>query len=102
MNQAQLQAILNGIVGNNSTLTQALDGMFGQNGHFTNAITNLNAFVAPARELSLMKVDTFQGKEDKDPHEWIELFNCAAVANNWPNNKKVPIAASFFKDVILD
>jgi hypothetical protein len=102
MNQNQLQAVLNGIVGNNGSLTQALDAMFGQQGHFTTAVARLNAPVAPARELSLVKIDTFKGREDEDPHEWIELFNRASVANNWPANRKVQIAAGFLKDAALD
>jgi hypothetical protein len=102
MNQNQLQAILNGIVENNGALTQALDDMFGQHGHLTNALANLNPPAAPARELSLVKVDSFQGREDEDPYEWIELFNHAAIANNWTDNRKVPITAGFLKDAALD
>ena len=82
MNNANIQQLLNGILGNNGTLTQALDNMFGQNGHFTNAIANLNPPAVQARELSLVKIDSFRGSEDEDSYEWIELFNHIVIANN--------------------
>jgi hypothetical protein len=33
-----------------------------------------------AKELSLVKVDPFYGKEEEDPFEWIEMFRNAAVS----------------------
>ena len=77
--------------------------MFGQNGHFTAAVANLQAPAAPLpRELSLVKIEPFKGYKNKDPHEWIKLFNHAFIANNWPNNRKIQIAAGFLKDAALD
>src|SRR5438477_10245180 len=102
MNNANIQQLLNGILGNNGILTQALDNMFGQNGHFTNAIANLNPPAVQTRELSLVKIDSFKESEDEDPHEWIELFNRATIANNWPNQRKIPITTGFLKDAALD
>ena len=102
MNNNNIQQLLNGILGNNGILIQALDNMFGQNGYFINAVVNLNTSVAPVRELSLVKIDSFRESEDEDSHEWIELFNCAIIANNWPNQRKIPIATGFLKDVALD
>ena len=102
MTTAQLQQLMTGLQGSNQNITQALTDMFGQHGHFTTAIAALNIPAAPARELSLVKVEPFKGTENEDPHEWIELFNHAAIANNWPNNRKVQIAAGFLKDAALD
>ena len=50
----------------------------------------------------MVKVDPFRGNENEDPHEWIELFNHTAIANNWPANRKIQIAAGFLKDAALD
>jgi hypothetical protein len=36
------------------------------------------------REVSIVKVEPFKGREDEDPYEWIESFKHAATANNWP------------------
>ena len=36
---------------------------------------------APARELSIVKIADFSGKDDEDPHEWMDSFERAAAAN---------------------
>jgi hypothetical protein len=59
-------------------------------------------FFIGARELTLVKVEPFHGTDDEDPHEWIELFNQAATANQWPDNRKVAIAAGLLRDAAHD
>ncbi|HVI21398.1 MAG TPA: hypothetical protein VM660_05035, partial [Bacillus sp. (in: firmicutes)] len=54
------------------------------------------------RELSLIKVDTFSGKENEDPYEWMEMFENAAEANNWPINRLQSIAPGYFRDAARD
>ena len=49
-----------------------------------------------------MKVETFHGRDDEDPHEWIELFNQAATTNRWPDNQKLAIAAGYLRDAAHD
>src|ERR1043165_1104565 len=60
----------------------ALTQIFGNNGanltNLTTAVTNL-ANPGP-RELSLVKVEPFYGRDDEDPVEWLETFNRAATA----------------------
>src|SRR5215216_3674649 len=55
-----------------------------------------------ARELTLVKVDPFYGREEEDPFEWIEMFKNAAHANNWPMNRWTPIAAGYLKEAARD
>src|SRR5581483_9747888 len=54
------------------------------------------------RELTLVEVEPFYGKDKEDPHEWIELFNQAATANQWQDNRKVAIAAGLLRDAAHD
>jgi hypothetical protein len=54
------------------------------------------------RELSLIKVDTFSGKENENPYEWVEMFENAAEANNWPTHRLQAIAPGYFKDAARD
>jgi hypothetical protein len=84
-----------------------MNGLFSPNGQnltqFTNAITALQqqqaAQPAPGpRELSLVKVKPFNGRDDEDPYEWIDSFNRAAAANQWADNRKVAIAVGFLKE----
>jgi len=54
------------------------------------------------KELSLVKVDPFYGKEEEDPYEWIETFKNAAHANNWHMDRWTSIAAGYLKEAARD
>src|SRR5688572_1626960 len=102
MNQNQLQATLNQTLGqgglNLPGLTQALQ----------NALTALqnNAPQAPQpqpRELSIVKVIDFYGKDEEDPHEWIDHFQQAANANHWQGNDRlIAIVKGYMKRAAAD
>ena len=82
-----------------------MEGVFRTGGANITALTNqliAAAAAATPRELSLVKVEPFYGKDEEDPHEWIELFEQAATANRWPNNRKVAIAAGHLKEAAHD
>jgi len=91
MNQNQLQTVMEGIFGiagaNITGLTTQLQNAAGAN---------------QPRELTLVKVDPFYGRDDEDPHEWIDLFNQAAVANRWAAGRKMAIAAGYLKEAAHD
>ena len=88
---------------NNQQLQAVLQAIFGPNGQHITALTNqLQAQPQAQRELTLVKVEPFHGKDEDDPHEWIELFNQAAAANRWPENRKVAIAAGLLRDAAHD
>ena len=72
--------------------------------NITGLITQLqNAAAAnQPRELTLVKVDPFYRRNDEDPHEWIDLFNQAAVANRWAAGRKIAIAAGYLKEAAHD
>ena len=101
-NQAQLQAVLDAVLGQNGTLTNTLNNLFGPAGqnltNFTNAINGINAGGGGPRELSLVKVEPFYGRDEDDPYDWIDHFNRAAAANRWADNRKVEIAAGFLRE----
>ena len=82
---------------NPNDLRTVMEGVFGIAGANITALTNQLAGAAP-RELSLVKVDPFYERDDEDPHEWIDLFNQAAVANRWAAGRKIAIAAGYLKE----
>ena len=90
---------------NANDLRTVMEGVFGTGGvnitNLTTQLTNTTAANQP-RELSLVKVDPFYGKDDEDPHEWIDLFNQAATANQWAAGRKVAIAAGYLKEAAHD
>jgi hypothetical protein len=90
---------------NANDLRTVMEGVFGTGGvnitNLTTQLTNTAAANQP-RELSLVKVDPFYGKDDEDPHEWIDLFNQAATANQWAAGRKVAIAAGYLKEAAHD
>ena len=78
----------------------ALTQIFGNNGanltNLTAAVTNL-ANPGP-RELSLVKVEPFNGRDDEDPVEWLEIFNRTATANHWTTEtRKKQVAGGYMK-----
>jgi hypothetical protein len=88
---------------NNQQLQAVLQTIFGPNGQNILALTQQLQAQQPApRELSLVKVEPFYGRDDEDPHEWIELFNQAATANRWPDDQKIAIAAGLLRDAAHD
>ena len=101
MNVNDLRTTLNTVLGQ-----EGLD-IVRTNNRLTNAITALqNAMPAGApapRELSLVKVSDFSGKDNEDPHEWAEQFEQAAAANRWAGNDRlIPIAMGYMKGAALD
>src|SRR5256714_9294175 len=50
------------------------------------------------KELSIVKVESFYGKETEDPYKWLEAFKQAALANQWTRNRQVEIAFEYFRD----
>jgi len=48
------------------------------------------------REYTLVKVDFFTGNGD-DPIEWLELFEKAASANNWDEERKLQLAPTYLR-----
>jgi len=64
MDQAQLRTIMEGIFGTGGANITGL----------TTQLQNAAAANQP-RELTLVKVDPFYGRDDEDPHEWIDLLN---------------------------
>src|SRR5579871_1872554 len=88
---------------NNLQLQAILQAIFGPNGQNIVALTQQIQAQQPApRELSLIEVEPFYGKDNEDPHEWIELFNQAATVNRWQDNRKVAIAAGLLRDAAHD
>jgi len=89
---------------NNLQMQAILQAIFGPNGQNIIALTQqIQAQQQPApRELTLVEVEPFYGKDEEDPHEWIELFNQAATANQWQDNRKVAIAAGLLRDAAHD
>src|SRR5215213_2424731 len=64
------------------------------------AIQNMPAPVnAPQRELSIVKIADFSGKDDEDSHEWMNKFERAATANQWAQDaRKLAIVTGYMKD----
>ena len=48
------------------------------------------------REYTLVKVDFFTGNGD-DPVEWLELFEKAAQANNWDEERQLQLAPTYLR-----
>ena len=97
---------------NNMTMTQqqlrqVLDAVLGQNGlDVAGLAQQLQNAVPPApgvRELSIIKLPDFSGKPEEDPHEWTDLFEQAAAANQWQgDNRKIAICMGYLKGAALD
>src|SRR6266480_3005677 len=91
---AQLQTILTQVLGR--------DGLDINRTYqrLTTAIQNMPAPVnAPARELSIVKIADFSGKDDEDPHEWMDSFERAAAVNQWAQDaRKLAIVTGYMKD----
>lgn len=55
-----------------------------------------------ARELSIVKIDPFHGREDEDPYEWIESFKQAAQANHWQAPRWLDIVPGYLREAAQD
>src|ERR1043165_98484 len=106
MNDQQLQTVLDNVLGQNglnlaqlSTRLNAVATALGQiNQPQVNAQVNV-----PARELSIIKVTDFHGKDEEDPHEWLDSFNQAATANRWTGNDRLlEIVKGYLKGAAAD
>ena len=94
MDQNQLRTLLNGVL-EPGELNIAV-----MNTNLQNAIA---AIPAPElRELSLVKVVDFYGKDSKDPHKWLDQFNRAATANQWQDGRLLDIAKGYLKGAAGD
>jgi len=85
----------------------ALDAVLGQNGLDIARLANQlqNAIPQPAgpRELSIIKLSDFTGKPGEDPHEWTDLFEQAAAANQWQGHDRlIAICMGYLKGAALD
>src|SRR5581483_6193302 len=59
--------------------------------------------VPGVRELSIIKLPDFSGKPEEDPHEWTDLFEQAAAANQWQgDNRKIAICMGYLKGAALN
>jgi hypothetical protein len=83
---------------NNGAITNLLIGQ-------QNAINQLRT-ATQNRGNKIVDVNTFHGKDNEDPHEWLQLFNQAHETNGWPegNNgmRKVQIAAGYLREAAQD
>ena len=97
----QMQAIFNGAFqvdandpNNHGTITRLLIGQ-------QTAINELRT-ATQNRSTKVVDVNTYHGRDDEDPYEWLQLFEQAHTTNGWPdgNNgtRKVQYAAGFLWD----
>ena len=80
-------------------LNNVLRAVLGENG--LNIADILQGRNRP-RELNLVKVDPFYGRENEDPYEWIESFKQAANANQWPMARWPDIALGYLREAARD
>ena len=70
------------------------------NTNLQNAIAAISAL--EPRELSLVKVVNFYGKDSKNSHKWLDQFNRAATANQWQDSRLLNIAKGYLKGAAGD
>jgi len=65
----------------------------------TNDITRIiNALTRMSKpETNTVTPNTFYGREEEDPLEWLKSFNNAALANNWSPERKLEIVPSYLR-----
>ena len=49
--------------------------------------------VIPAREINLVRIESFDGTSD--PISWLEQFKSAAIANRLTNDRKLAVAPAY-------
>ena len=83
---------------NNGTITNLLLGQQAAINELRTATQN--------RSTKIVDVNTFHGREDEDPYEWLQLFEQAHTTNGWPEGnlgmRKVQYAAGFLRDAAQD
>ena len=94
MNQNQLRTLLNGVLRPGGLNIAAM------NTNLQNAIAVIPA--PEQRELSLVKVVDFYGKDSEDPHKQLNQFNRAATANQWQDSRLLDIAKGYLKGAVGD
>jgi hypothetical protein len=47
------------------------------------------------RERNIKPINNFRGTIEEDPHDWIEEYNNAAIANNWNDEAKLQIVRGY-------
>ena len=103
LNQQGLWDVLNALLGQNGlNIQQILTTIQQAQAATTQA---LNAFSQPGgpRELSIVKVADFWGKDEEDPYEWIDQFSHAANANQWQEaGWLIDIAKGYLKGAAAD
>ena len=94
-----LQTAFEAVFGANATnLTNVLKA---NNTALTQALAN-NAPNAGPKEQNLIKIEPYHGRDDEDPHEWMELFAQAAVTNRWQGDRRIEIATGYLRDAARD
>src|SRR5579862_8438714 len=72
----------------------------------TDAINNLVAAQNNRSHGKIVEPPIFYGRDDEDPHRWLELFDQAFTTNGWqPGNnqtRKIQIAAGYLRDAAFD
>ena len=100
-----MRNLLERAFGNTGNITQLLTNLQAETTANTNAINNLRT-ANESKVGKIVELSTFHGKEEEDPHEWLELFEQAHLTNNQPlgNNKarKIAIAAGYLRDAAHD
>jgi len=83
---------------NNGAITNLLLGQ-------QNAINQLRT-ATQNRGNKIVDVNAFHGRDNEDPHEWLQLFNQAHETNGWPDGtdgmRKVQIAAGYLREAAQD
>jgi len=106
MNQDQLRRVLIELVGHDPA-----DNQIPRN--IGDAITNqeiiLNNLLTTNQNRSTMRIvdiPTYHGRDDEDPHTWLETFNQGFITNGWPEGqnqaRKINIVAGFLRDAAAD
>ena len=83
-------------------LKELLTAVLGTDGLDIKRLLNRGGGGNNPRELSLVKVDPFNGTEQEDPYDWIESFKQAAVANHWEKERWPAIAPGYLKEAARD
>src|ERR1043166_2322313 len=116
--RAQFQAIITALTGEDglniagltnqlqnalTALTNAQNAAVGQNPPNQNNTPPNQNNANPPKELSLVKIADYYGKNEEDPHEWLEAFEQTAEANRWQGDeRRLAIAKGHLKGAAAD
>src|SRR4051794_30064341 len=103
LNQQGLQDVLNGVLGQHGlNINQILTAVQQAQQATTQALNALPGAGGP-REVSIIKVPDFWGKDEEDPYEWVDQFKHAAAANQWQGEARLlNIAKGYLKGAAAD